>query len=383
MTNNMFNISATKQDGKALIRITGTIGLDIAADPFREQVDDLISQGVADAHIYINSPGGSCFDASEIVNIIKASFKGNITGEGGALVASAATYIALHCNSFTMPQNGMFMIHKPSGVIKGDAKALKSYTKLLNNIESQYLNTYKQRAANKNLLQENWDAGDWWMTAEEAKQNGFITGVTSGTTLDSTTVHLISACGCPQNKVPQSGEEPLRQISSFLGLAVDSSVEKIIDAIAIIKGEETPEKAIEKAMKIGAVTEFEKEEFQVIAQTNPETFTRLIQKRIIQNKDAQVKRISEIVETAVLEKRFVATAAPYWKELFSIDFDLANSALQQMEPVRKVQITRPGASSESRSGWTLDEYRKNDPLALRRSPELYNQLLEKEIIKNQ
>ena len=50
-------------------------------------------------HIYINSPGGECFEANEIVNVIKR-FPGKITGEGGALVASAATYIAINCTSF-------------------------------------------------------------------------------------------------------------------------------------------------------------------------------------------------------------------------------------------------------------------------------------------
>ena len=65
-------------------------------------------------HIYINSPGGECFEANEIVNVIK-KFPGKITGEGGALVASAATYIAINCTSFSMPANGLFMIHQVSG----------------------------------------------------------------------------------------------------------------------------------------------------------------------------------------------------------------------------------------------------------------------------
>ena len=80
------------------------------------KVEQLIRSGIKDVHIYINSPGGECFEANEIVNVIK-KFPGKITGEGGALVASAATYIAINCTSFSMPANGLF--HDPSGQRRG------------------------------------------------------------------------------------------------------------------------------------------------------------------------------------------------------------------------------------------------------------------------
>lgn len=109
------NLTATAENGRARIELKGTISKwrETEAE-FTSKVEQLIRSGIKDVHIYINSPGGECFEANEIVNVIK-KFPGKITGEGGALVASAATYIAINCTSFSMPANGLFMIHQVSG----------------------------------------------------------------------------------------------------------------------------------------------------------------------------------------------------------------------------------------------------------------------------
>ena len=102
-------ITATAQNGKAYIRIIGEIaGWKDSAEDFRYELNQLKKDGIKDIVLYINSPGGNCFEANEIVNEIN-SFGGSVIGEGGALVASAATYIAINCTEFTMPENGMFM----------------------------------------------------------------------------------------------------------------------------------------------------------------------------------------------------------------------------------------------------------------------------------
>lgn len=175
-----FEIKAVKTGTSnpiASIRITGTIGWDNDPEEFRKEVDSLIKEGITDCHIYINSPGGSCFAANEIVNIIQ-QFNGSVTGEGGALVASAATYIALHCDTFSMPENGNFMLHKPTGVIEGTSNDMASYLTLLKNMENEYLKTYQGKAVDIEELKTKWEAGDWWMTATEAYEKGFITSVT-------------------------------------------------------------------------------------------------------------------------------------------------------------------------------------------------------------
>ncbi|MDR0385486.1 MAG: Clp protease ClpP [Prevotellaceae bacterium] len=390
MTANSFYINASRKDGKALIRITGTIGLDASTEPFRSQVDSLVNEGVKDVHLYINSPGGSCFDAAEIVNIIQGSFKGKITGEGGALVASAASFIALHCSTFSMPENGMFMIHKPSGGKEGNVGDLESYTKLLKDIENQYYNVYKKRTTNPRLLDENWKAGDWWMTAREARDNGFITDVRESTVIDRQTSALISACGCPRDKFPKDEDsDERRQITEALGLPDDAGTEQILEAIARLKGEETPEKAIKNALKTGTIKAYEQSEFLTIARTSPRTFLRLMRKRSEYSRAELDTRIENRLKACNLEKRILATDIDAWRELYKMDYNAADTVMKTIEPVARIDIN-PGAKSfgghaaggENRTGWTLDDYRKKDPKALFKDPELYNRLLEKEQLNN-
>jgi ATP-dependent protease ClpP protease subunit len=219
----------------ASIRISGTIGWETSLDDFRKEVDALTAEGIEDCHIYINSPGGSCFDAEEIVNII-SRFNGKVTGEGGALVASAATYIAIHCSSFIMPRNGQFMVHKPSGYFSGTTAEIESALDMLRNLERNYLETYKAKAANPKEFVKKWEAGDYWMTAQEAKNEGFITGVRSDEKVDKTTAELIKAMthgrpnsnqikGCNMNEI----------IALMLGLPKDATEDQIKAKIEELK----------------------------------------------------------------------------------------------------------------------------------------------------
>ena len=119
-----FAIVAAASGQKAEVRITGHIGWETDSENFRKQVDDIIASGITEADIYINSPGGSVFDANEIVNILSRFTVKNCTG--GALVASAASYIACACDTFEMPENGMLMIHRPSGYAGGKIEDFQS-----------------------------------------------------------------------------------------------------------------------------------------------------------------------------------------------------------------------------------------------------------------
>jgi ATP-dependent protease ClpP protease subunit len=214
-----FSIIAEKKGVRAEIRIIGTIGWETSSEDFRRQVDLLVADKVKDVHIYINSPGGSCFDASEIVNII-SKFKGNVTGEGGALVASAATYIALHCKEFSMPANGQFMVHKPSASMCGNASDIESQLKGLRDVEELYYNAYKSVVSDIAELDKYWCAGDWWMTANEAKEAGFITTVKPRVKIDKQTAELATACGCPVALFPDKTETKNSKKMEFIALAL-------------------------------------------------------------------------------------------------------------------------------------------------------------------
>lgn len=335
-----FNISASAQGQTALIRITGTIGWDTDCELFRARIDAIAQQGITDAHLYLNGPGGSCFDAEEIVNIIKSVFTGKVTGEGGALVASAYTRIAMVCETFTMPENGMFMIHKPAGYTGGTAAKIESYLKLLKNIESQYLDLYTTKATDKAELTKQWEAGDWWLTAKEAKANGFITTVKEKAKIDAETTALISACGCPESKIPiinnvkTKKEMDLKTMALSLGLP-ESATEAEINA-AIAKGKKA------------------QEDLQALQLEN--------ERKEKTDKEAKVKAA---LDKAIEDKRITADMRPNWEKMLTADFETANASLTALAPVKKLDVTpSPTGNGTTYKGKTFEQLQDEDPDAL-------------------
>ncbi len=350
-----FNISAAKQGTRALIRITGTIGWDTNAELFRSQVDGLVAQGVEDVHVYINSPGGSCFDAAEIINILTDSFKGVITGEGGALVASAATFIAAHCKIFEMPENGMFMIHKPQGGNFGTANELEAYLKLLRNLEAQYYNVYQTKTTDAAELQKHWEAGDWWLTAKEALDNGFITSVKAPILIDHRASAIIVASGCPQNKIPnikKKQEMELKAMAISLGLPETATEMEVTAAITAGRKAQTDLAELQRSNK-------EKEAA------------------------ARAKAIDDALTAAVNDKRITADMRPKWQASLEANFEVNSELLTSLSPVVKLPIDKEaahfdGALPANLSGKTFEQLQEEDPEALaelmENNPQAYDAL---------
>jgi ATP-dependent protease ClpP protease subunit len=356
MDKNSFQISAVKNGAKAEIRITGIIGWETGAESFRAQVDALIKEGIQDVHIYIQSPGGNCFDASEIVNII-SKFKGTVTGEGGSLVASAATYIALHCKTFSMPENGMFMIHKPSGGVSGSAKDIEAYVKLMKDCETQYYEVYKAVAGNPTVFEEKWNGGaDWWMTAGEAKEQGFITAVRPKTRIDRETAAQIKACGCPF-------EIEENQINNY-----KNENEMDVKTTAVLLG--LPETATEA--EIRAKLEANKKaasdlEAMQAAQAQKE-------------KTEKAAKIKAAIDKAIVDKRIKADCRAEWESMLEANFETAGKALESIAPVEKLssQIVISGEGKKTYKGKTFAQLQDEDPDALadleKNDPGAFNEL---------
>ncbi len=341
-----FKIEASAQGDTALIRITGTIGWDVDAESFRSQIDDLVkSKKTTNAHLYLYGPGGSVFDADEICNIISSSFTGKVTGEGGSLVASAYTRIAQICDTFKMPENSSFMIHKPSGGISGTVNDIEAYLKLMKDKESQYLELYKKKSKNVALFEQQWNAGDWWMTAKEAKENGFITDVTPEAKINSEARAMIAACGCPETKIPKQtitqnhDEMDLKAMAKALGLP-ESATEAEINAAIASANAAKAELATLKAAN-------EKKE-----------------------KEAQAKTIKDEVEAAVKDKRITADASADWIEALTANYEINSKLLKNLKAVSKVAVTPSGnGSGEAKGkvtheGKTFEELQEEDPETL-------------------
>jgi ATP-dependent protease ClpP protease subunit len=324
-------ITVARSGSVAHVRITGVIGWESSADDFRSQVESLEAEGVGAIRLYINSPGGSVFDAAEIVNIL-STFKGEITGEGGAIVASAATYIAVHCKSFSMPANGMFMIHRPSTGIYGKAKDLRSALDHLQLVEDDYRRVYLKKTTGAKLFEAKWDDdADWWMTAAEAKANGFVSEVRPAVRIDRASACMIAACGrpAPETIEPTDNqanmEKELKEIAAALGLAESATATEATARIAELKKAETALAAREQ--EIAAV---------------------------------RAREIAALVDGAIRERRITADKKDHFVKVgASIGAAELKTTLEAMSPVVKpmdiIRRQNPDGSAKTFAEMTGDE----------------------------
>lgn len=195
---NPLKIKAEIKNDKGYISIRGVIWeYQNSSAWFTREVDQIIAKGIKDVDVFINSPGGDVFQANDIANQIDR-FTGEMNGEGGAVVASAATYISMRLNSFKMPENGQFMYHKPNGFFQGNEDKIKADLKLLKNITSNYRKNYAQKTGlSETEIESRWSKGDVWLSAGEAKDQKFITGVIDAVDISAQDSSMIAACGAP------------------------------------------------------------------------------------------------------------------------------------------------------------------------------------------
>ncbi len=209
----------------------------------RTKCQELKDSGINDLFVYVMSVGGDCFQANEIVNIFHEVF-GSYTGEGGAIVASAGTYIAVQATNFKIAKNGQFMIHKPMGGVFGNETEIENYLALVRNMTTTYYDAYKAKLKKPEAeFKAKWDAGDFWMTAEQAKEWGFVTSIKEPVKIDTETAQAIKDSGSPiaiaAGDIIQTPNEPKKDFNMdvkataiALGMDANSTEEQVNAQIA-------------------------------------------------------------------------------------------------------------------------------------------------------
>lgn len=335
-------ISAEAKSGKAQIRIVGVISnWRNSADQFEEAVERLIAEGIKDVDLYVRTPGGSCFEAAEIHNIIKR-FPGTIEGTAGAVIASAGTYILCAASKRRGPKNINYMVHRPSGFLEGTADQIEADLKLLKNLEAEYLETYsKVTGKDKEFIEKNWK-NDWWMNAKEALKHGFITEIIEEDTAAS--MEEVESVQKTSKNVPQAlltiqqtqTEPDMKGVYACLGIADDKQSEgQAIAQIETLKA---------KAAKAEAA---EKELATVKA-------------------EAAKAKADAVLDNAIATKRILPSEREFFAKNLLADFDGTKKVIEARTPVTKLsgEVKPSSTGAEDRSKWTFADYQDKNPDAL-------------------
>lgn len=182
MSKRWFTIQNKADEPAAEILIYGTIGKDwsgegTGAAEFAKEFS-AIPAG-RKINVRLNSPGGVISEGLAIYNLMSAR-SGDITCWNDGYALSCGSFLMLAGDTRKAPKNAIFMTHKPSGGVYGDANDMRQYADILDVHQSSIASIYMQRAglseADANALMET----ETWMDAEEAKSKGFVTELIEG-----------------------------------------------------------------------------------------------------------------------------------------------------------------------------------------------------------
>jgi len=124
--------------------IYGTISADawFDDDVTPQQLRDELDAKTGDIDVYINSPGGDCFAASQIYTMLK-EYKGKVTVKIDGIAASAASVIAMAGDEVLMAPTAQMMIHNPATLAFGDKAEMQKVIEMLDEVKESIINAYE------------------------------------------------------------------------------------------------------------------------------------------------------------------------------------------------------------------------------------------------
>ena len=139
---------------------------------FREE----LHAAEGDVVLWINSPGGDCFAAAQIYNMLM-DYPGSITVKIDGLAASAASVIAMAGSTVEISPVGMLMIHNPMTISIGDVQEMERAIALLAEVKESIINAYEIKTGMSRAKISRLMDAETWMNAKKAVELGFADSV--------------------------------------------------------------------------------------------------------------------------------------------------------------------------------------------------------------
>lgn len=151
------------------IFIYGEIGTQVTAKSVQDQID----KNAEDYEVHISSVGGDVYEGYAIYGILQGLQKPTTVVIEG-LCASIATLIAQAGDKVVMTAPAEFMIHNPNVSLEGESADLIEAAGQLDRIKNTIISVYQKRTGISTEQLSAMMDDETWMTADEAKQRGFI-----------------------------------------------------------------------------------------------------------------------------------------------------------------------------------------------------------------
>ena len=137
---------------------------------------DELNSGTGDITLWINSPGGDCFAAASIYNMLR-DYKGKVTVKIDGLAASAASVIAMAGDVVQASPVSMIMIHNPATIASGDHNDMEKAIEMLDSVKDSIINAYALKTGlSRNKLASLME-NETWMDARMALNLHFVDSI--------------------------------------------------------------------------------------------------------------------------------------------------------------------------------------------------------------
>ena len=129
-----------------------------------------------DITLWINSPGGDCYAAAQIYNMLK-EYPGEVAVKIDGIAASAASVVAMAGATVEISPVGMMMIHNPATISIGDTHEMERTITFLSEIKESIINAYELKTGqSRTKISQLMDA-ETWMNSKKAVELGFADSV--------------------------------------------------------------------------------------------------------------------------------------------------------------------------------------------------------------
>ena len=248
-----------------------------------DQIKNLATENIT---LNISSLGGDVNHALAIYDILK-THKAKVTAKIIGATASAGTIVALGADEVTMSENALFLAHNAWTIAMGNAEGMRKVADDLDTFDSRIINIYKKKTKKNKGEIESLMGEEKWITADEAKDFGFIDSIYKPTkALNSADIYKL------QNKLlPKLPDNFLNKEDMDTKTILNKITEGFSAVMAKFEKDEKPEfqNAINEA-KAALENEF-KAAFETLSQ---EKETAISEKGIV---EAKVKELETFIET--------------------------------------------------------------------------------------
>ena len=147
-------------------------GDEVTPQMFRSE----LNAAEGDIDLWINSPGGDCYAAAQIYNMLM-EYKGNVNVKIDGIAASAASVVAMAGSTVEISPLGLMMLHNPMTVSIGDTHEMERTITFLAEIKESIINAYELKTGLSRAKISRLMDAETWMNAKKAVELGFADSV--------------------------------------------------------------------------------------------------------------------------------------------------------------------------------------------------------------